>query len=114
MTVLKAGGTIFGAKLTSAERKALNIEIDKAMAETDRKNVDEIDAMILWQLHQQLGWGYVRLKKFYDAFNAEYQALLDRYEMHEEGDGLFLVAHKLKEECGIDISEWNKSAKVPN
>ena len=41
MKVKKSGGKIFGADLTVAERKALNMEIKRQIAEYDRKNKKE-------------------------------------------------------------------------
>ena len=49
MRVKKSGGKIFGADLTVAERKALNMEIKRQMAEYDRKHKNELEAMVLWR-----------------------------------------------------------------
>ena len=106
MYVKKSHGKIFGANLTAAEQKALNMEIQKSFAEYDRKNADEIDAILLWFLHEKFGFGYERLKKIHKNVNHEVQSLCDRYEMTDNGDELWLCTHKLKE-IGIDISEWN-------
>ena len=40
MNVLKTSGKIIGGKLTSAERTAMNMEIQKSFAEYDRKNAN--------------------------------------------------------------------------
>ena len=55
MQIKKAGGKIFGASLTAAEQKAMNMEIQRQLVEYDRKNELELDAIILWELHTQLG-----------------------------------------------------------
>ena len=107
MQVKKAGGKIFGANLTAAERKAMQIEIQKEIAEYDRKNLIEMDAIILWELHKQLGFGYKRLKQFYDGFMPSMEALCKRYEM-EDCDQVWLATYKLKEECGVDLEQWEK------
>lgn len=57
MIVKKAGGKIYGAQLTAAERKAMNIEINKQIAENEHKHMMEVDALVLWELHVQLGFG---------------------------------------------------------
>ena len=57
MHIKKSGGKIFGADLTAAERKAMNMEIQRQLAEYTRKHRLELDAMILWVLHAQYGWG---------------------------------------------------------
>ena len=103
MRVKKAGGKVFGADLTAAERKAMNLEIQRQLAEYDRKHANELDAIILWQLHAQFGFG---AKRFYNRFKAEYFDLVKRYEL-DEGDNIWLC--KLKE---IDIESWNKDGEV--
>lgn len=93
-------------KLTSAEQKAFDIEIKRQMAEYDKKHIREIEALILWVLHEQYGFGKKRLKRFYDSFDMEIAALLERYVMNENDD-VWLCTRKLKD-AGIDISEWSK------
>ena len=92
MRVKKAGGKVFGADLTAAERKAMNLEIQRQLAEYDRKHANELDAIILWQLHAQFGFGAKRLKRFYNRFKAEYFDLVKRYEL-DEGDNIWLCTY---------------------
>ena len=100
----KAGGKIFGASLTAAEQKAMNMEIQRQLVEYDRKNELELDAIILWELHTQLGLGPKRLKKFFDGFSDALNALVNRYEM-DISDDVWLCTHKLKE-IGVDVEDW--------
>lgn len=109
MQVKKSSGRIFGAVMTAAEKKAMNMEIQRQLAEYDRKHVLEIDAMILWVLHQRFGWGEARLRRFYDGFAGEISALLDRYQMEEE-DKVWLCTQKLRD-YGIDIEQWDRERK---
>jgi len=106
MQVKQAFGKIFGMDLTAAEKKGMDIELKKQLAEYDRKHSNEIDAIILWQLHEQLGWGPKRLKRFYDSFGLRINTLLKMYEM-EEGDRVWLCTRLLKE-YGIDLDKWVK------
>ena len=99
MRIKKSGGKIFGADLTAAERKAMKLEIQKQLAEYTVKHRQEIDAVVLWILHVQLGLGKKRLRQFYDRFSTELDALLKRYEM-EEDDKTWLCTEMLKR---IDI-----------
>ena len=46
MQVKKAGGKVYGAVLTAAEKKAMDLEIQRELAEYDRKHIAEIDATI--------------------------------------------------------------------
>lgn len=40
-------GRVYGAKMTAAEKKAIEIEIKKQLAEYDRKHAMELDALVL-------------------------------------------------------------------
>ena len=106
MRIKKAAGKIFGADLTAAERKAMNLEIERQLAEYTRAHGLEIDAIILWVLHAQLGLGPTRLRRFYDQFEKELDALLERYEMGED-DRLWLCTYMLKQ-IGVDIEKWDR------
>lgn len=54
MRIKKAGGKVFGAVLTAAERKAMDMEINRQIVEADRRYADDIDAMVLYTLHVHL------------------------------------------------------------
>ena len=109
MRVKKTGGKVYGAGFTAAERKAMNLEIQRQLAEYDRKHANELDAIILWQLHAQFGFGAKRLRRFYDRFKAEYLDLIKRYEL-AEADNIWINTSKLKE-IGVDIASWNKAGE---
>jgi hypothetical protein len=53
MKVKKAGKRVFGAVMSAAEKKAMDMEIQRQLAEYDRKHIREIDALVLWELRQQ-------------------------------------------------------------
>lgn len=105
MEVKKAFGQVFGANLNSNERKALDIEIKKQLAESNRKHAMEIDAIFLCVLQEQMGFGEVRLKRFFDEFAPAVRALTERYEMETEDEKVWLCTHKLKEK-GVDLEKW--------
>ena len=102
----RSGSTIFRVKLNSAERKALNAEIDKSYEAYDIEHWMEIDAMVLWVLHTKFGWGHKRLREFYDSFGPAFEELLKRYEMKGE-EGIWLCTKQLKD-YGVDLEEWGK------
>lgn len=81
-------------------------ETAKALAAWDEKHENEIDAIILWELHQQLGFGEKRLRRFYDAFSKEFNELRKRYECEDE-NAIWLCDMKLKE-IGVDVGKWRK------
>ena len=112
MRVKKSRGKIFGAELTSAEKKAMDLEIEKQLAIWDRKNAIELSSLSLWILHEEFGFGPERLKRFYDAFSTGINELCKRYDMDDgtNDSKAFLCTHKLKE-YGIDLDEWGKDVK---
>lgn len=106
MYLKKAGGRVYGAVLTAAEKKAMDMEIQRELAEYDRKHLAEIDATILWVLHEQFGFGAKRLRTFYDAYRARINELIGRYEL-ENGDDIWLCTQMLKK-VGVNIEDWHK------
>ena len=105
MKIKSFKGQVYGADLTEKERKAMNMEIQRQLAEYDKKHEIEMEAIVLWELHEQLGFGAERLKRFYNNFAPSVQALIDRYELEDE-DKIWLCTHKLKEELNIDLETW--------
>lgn len=106
MIVKKIAGKVYGADLNNAEQEAMLIEIRKAIAEEDQNNTDEIDAIVLWILHTEFGFGEKRLRQFHDQFGPEIEALVKRYEM-PGSDTPWLCTKKLLDK-GIDIRKWNE------
>lgn len=104
MIVKKSKGKVYGASLTAAEKKAMDIEIKRQFAEQERQYHLELDAIILWVLRKQLGFGPKRLKRFYTQFAPAVWELLKYYEMSEE-DQSWLCTRKLKDH-GVDIEKW--------
>lgn len=111
-TVIKSSGKIVGGKLSIQEKKALDIEVRKAIAEMDKKNTREIDAMVLWVLHEQFGFGPGRLRRFHDNFVKSLDKLLERYEMLPE-DRIWLCTRELKK-YGIDLDKWDEELEAAN
>ena len=106
MRVKKSGKYIYGADLSAAEKKAMDIEIRRQLSEYTKKHEQELAAVVLWELHAQLGFGNDRLKKFYDNFIPALDDLIKRYEM-EDGDEAWLCTQKLKA-YGFDISKMDE------
>lgn len=108
MHVKKYKGKVFGAELTNNEKKAMDIEIKKILAEQNKKHNAEIDAIILWTLHTHFGFGKKKLKEFYDNFVPALDDLTSRYEMvNNSEEEVWLCTHML-EEYGIDLKKWNE------
>ena len=107
MKIKKYNGKVFGAKLTAAEKKAMDMEINRQLIEQDKQYSADIDALVLYVLMEHYGWRKKRLKRFWDAFIAEHKALRDYYDMHNPGDNEWL-AHRMLKDIGVDINEWYK------
>ena len=101
MKVKKAGKVLLGADLTNEEQHALNMEIQKSIKEYDRNNTDEIDAVILWNLHLIFGFGEKRLMEFYNNFSKDLHAMCERYELTDREDELVLM--KLWTDCFLSV-----------
>lgn len=111
MIVKKSNGHVYGVELTAAERKALDMEAKRALAEHTREYELEIEAMFIRELRRATGWGAVRLRRFYDGFSTSLDELINRYDMDDK-DAAWLCLRELKQE-GFDIEQWHKE-RHPN
>ena len=95
-------------------REAMEAEAERmakiAIDEMNRDNEDELDAMALYILHSEFGFGEKRLRRFYERFSLGLRELGERYQMNEYEDRLWLCKKKLSE-AGIDISKWRKDGE---
>lgn len=107
MYVLKHKGKVFGARLTSDEQKALEIEAKRQVAEHDRQYEVDLNALALYVLRVHLGFGRKRLRRFFDAFSREHKALRAYYMMDSPEDGHYLARRELMK-IGVNVEEWSK------
>ena len=105
MIFKKSNGQIFGVNLTAKEQKVLNEEINKQIIESHRRFGDDFDYMILWVLHRHFGFGLQRLRKAYDLFRADNEALIKHYEMADAGP---YIARKEMNAIGCNVEQWNR------
>lgn len=106
MHIKKSGNKIFGAHLSAAERKALNIEIKKSVAEYVAKDDNEIEALILLYMHTKYDLSVDELTEFHYDFISSLREFRARYEMTESDEELWLATSKLKE-IGLDLEKLN-------
>ena len=83
----------------------MDMEINRQIIEADRRYTDDIDAMVLYTLAVHLGFGPKRLRRFYEAFAAEHDRLIQHYEMPD--DYTWLCKEQLKK-IGVDVEAWNR------
>ena len=65
---------------------------------------NDMDAVVLYALHETFGFGADRLHRFYEAFVAEYRALQDHYELGN--DTPFVCKQRLLQ-IGVDVEKWS-------
>ncbi len=105
MNFKKFQGQIFGVEFTKKEQKALDEEINRQVIERDREFTDDFDYMVMKILRDHFGFGLTRLKRFYEVFSAENDALVKHYEMPDAG---VYIARKEMNEIGVNIEKWNR------
>lgn len=88
------------------QKDEFNRLVRENLEKWDAKHDDEIDALILWELHEQFGFGAKRLRRFYDGFTQAYEDLRKRYECTDE-DAIWVCQQKLRG-IGVDIKEWKE------
>jgi hypothetical protein len=110
MIINRSGSKIFGAYLSKAEQKALDIETRKSIAENEMKYRTELDAAILYFLHEEYGFGEKRLRQFWNGFNKLHDELVERY-LVEDYEAAWICQEKLKN-IGIDIDEWERESNA--
>jgi hypothetical protein len=92
---------------TGQSKKAMIQEINRQILEQKDGFIHNIEIMILWTLHTELGFGKRRLKKFYKAFTRNYKEMCKTYEM----DDAYPAECKLRE-IGVDLEELRKENEV--
>jgi hypothetical protein len=92
-------------RLTGRERQALQQEIDRQMVENVTRLSGDLTALVLWQLHTQLGFGKERLMRFYEAFAPAIREMQDHYSAENADETNFVIRYKLKQQCGIDVKD---------
>ena len=104
MNFHKYKGQIYKVELTPKEQKAMDEEINRQLIAKHREFSDDVDYMIMHVLHRHFGFGLGRLRRFYDLFAAENDALVKRYDMSDAG---VYIARKEMNEIGCNIEKWN-------
>jgi hypothetical protein len=94
--------------LTNREMRALRDEIDRQTAENVEKLSQNLQALILWQLREQLGWGKKRLLRFQKRFIPAIRELQDYYMTSSADETDYICNYKLKHELGIDVAELDE------
>ena len=96
-------------KLETATKKQKEASLAYAMKwlkeEAMPKVTRNVEAIILWQLHEQYGFGKKRIQKFLAETAPMIMEMLDEYNWNADEDAIWLCEYKLKKELGIDLSK---------
>lgn len=91
-------------KLSCAQRAEIAEEAQRQINNILPKVVENVEAIILWQLHEQYGFGKKRLLRFFDETAPMITGMLDYYNFATDEDAIWLCKHNLKE-IGINLDE---------
>ena len=94
--------------LTNREMRALRDEINRQTAQNVEKLSQNLQALILWQLREQLGWGKKRLLRFQKRFVPAIRELQEYYNASTADETDYICQYKLKNELGIDVAELDE------
>lgn len=92
-------------QLTNKQKKALYDEVNRQTAKNVKSLSQNLQAMVLWCLHEHLGFGKKRLLRFQKAFLPMIEELQEYYLAESAEDTEFALKYRLKHECGIDVEE---------
>lgn len=105
MNFKKYKGQIFDVELTPKEEKVLHEKINEQIIATHQQFTDDFDYMILRVLHNHFGFGPKRLRKAYDLFMEDNDALIKHYEMADAGA---YIARRDMNAIGCNVEQWNR------
>ena len=92
-------------KFTAAEQAAMNKEIEDQLLDFVAKNLLEIEALMMVQLREQLGFGKKRLKRFYTGFSPTIYDFMVRSIKYQEGGAEKSCIERL-DDYGCPLEEW--------
>ena len=105
MNFKKFKGQIYQVEFSPKEQRAMEAEINRQLIEKHRAFTDDFDYMVLRVLHNHFGFGLKRLRKAYDLFREDNDALVKHYEMPDAGA---YIARKEMNAIGCNVEQWNR------
>lgn len=102
---------ILPRKMSNAEMKALDGSIREQIAANVDKLKGNIEAIVLWQLHEQYGFGVKRLEAFLESFRPALQELKDFYGVEGQEETELACVHNLKA-IGFDTEKLGEAFPV--
>lgn len=93
-------------KMSKVEKETLQREINRQILDHEVDCQNNIDAMVLYTLAQEFGFGKVRLRRFYDSLVKGHNNIKDYYQFNNR-EVCELYKSRLKK-IGVDIVKWNE------
>lgn len=98
-----------GKEMQKAIQDEVDRQIDERLEQKLTKHYNDLDAMTLYTLHEEFGFGVKRLRRFYEAVLRMHKQVSSFYEM--DGDDFFFVCKSKLKEIGVDIDAWNEETE---
>ena len=98
-------------KLSNREMQAVQASIRETIAASVGKLSGNIEAIVLWQLHEQKKMGVKQLEAFLEGFRPAPRELMDFYEIESTEDMEFACVQNLKS-IGFDTDKLGKAFPV--
>ena len=102
----------FVPRLSNRERKEIEREVRFQTANNVKNLSLNLQAIVLWNLHEQLGFGQKRLIEFQRSFLPLIKQLQDFYMAEDAEETEFILLYKLKNEVGVDVSQLNDMFQI--
>ena len=99
-------------RLSNRDKKEIAKEIRYQTGENVKNLSLNIQALVLWNLHTQLGLGRKRLIEFQKSFLPLIEELQRFYMVADSEETEFVLLHKLKNEVGVDVKELNDMFQI--
>ena len=99
-------------RLSNKERKEIEREVRIQTAQNVKSLSLNLQAIVLWNLHVQLGFGQKRLLEFQRSFLPLIEELQDFYMAEDAKETEFILLYKLKNELGVDVKELNDMFQI--
>lgn len=99
-------------QIDSGTRQQMEKFAAEMVAKKSFELAQDMTAIILYTLHEEYGWGEIRLMRFYNSIMPLVNELRDHYEMQDAEAARFLCTVKLKDETGIDVETLDFSDKL--
>ena len=84
---------------------AIRQEVSRQVLDIDRQYRLDMDAAVLWALHEAFGFGRKRLKRFFDAFSEVHTDLRKAYSLSDD-DVTPKCRELLKSRAKVDLVTW--------